>query len=169
VHGHGKLRPAIAGTGELAVLVAVAEELGALQRVELWTVALGAVSIGDSGMRHLLERYPFEQGTYFVNLHHLAVGQPAYVTREGILRERRSDRTLLALASGADAADVSINAEPRQLRQHTLAALPLRWGYPTLTITTHADQRGWTSTDPATLERCVKLVVGIVRALDQAA
>lgn len=163
------LRPAIQGAGDLAVLVAVAEELGELQHVELWTAALGAVSVGDSGIRELLKHYPFEPDTLFVNLHDLTAGQPAYVTREGILREHRSDRTLLALASGADAADVSINAEPRQLRQRTLAALPLRLGYPTLSITSHTDGQRFASVDTRSLERCVKLVVGIIRELDRIA
>ena len=60
-----RLRPAIVGAGELAVLIAVAEELGELQRVELWTVAVGAGSVGDMGHTapvrtlSLWERYMF--------------------------------------------------------------------------------------------------------------
>ena len=160
-------RPAVLGAGELAVLIAVAEELGELQQVELWTVALGAASVGDAGIRHLLDRYPFPAETCFINLHHMTGGQPVFVTREGLLRERRSDRGLLALASAADTADVSINAEPRQLRRRTLAAQPLRAGFRTITITSHTDTPGLTSPNPATLERCVKLVVGMVRKLDE--
>ncbi len=159
-------QPAVLGAGELAVLIAVAEELGELQQVELWTVALGAASVGDAGMRHLLDRYPFAAETCFINLHHMTSGQPVFVTREGLLREHRSNRRLLALASEADAADVSINAEPRRLRRRTLAALPLRAGFRTITITTHADVVGLASPGPATLERCVKLIVGMVRELD---
>ncbi len=56
------LRPAIQGAGDLAVLVAVAEELGELQHVELWTAALGAVSVGDSGIRELLKALPVRAG-----------------------------------------------------------------------------------------------------------
>ncbi len=160
-------RPAILGAGELAVLVAIAEELGELQQVELWTVALGAVSAGDAGIRHLLDRYPFGADTCFINLHHMTAGQPVYVTREGLLREHRSDRRLLALASDADAADVTINAEPRRIRRRTLAAIPLRRGYRAITITSHTDSGGFVSPDPRTLERCVKLVVGIIRELDR--
>ena len=118
-------------------------------------------------MRHLLDRYPFGQDACFVNLHHMTAGQPVFVTREGLLRDLRSDRRLLALASNADAADVTINAEPRQLRTRTLAALPLRRGYRTITITSHPETRGLASPDPRTLERCVKLVVGMIRELDQ--
>ena len=159
--------PATLGTGELAVLIAIAEELGELQQVELWTVALGAVSAGETSMRRLLERYPFDADTCFINLHHLTGGQPVFVTREGLLRELRSDRRLLALASGADAADVTINAEPRQLRQRTLAALPLRHGYRAITITSHPDTGGLTTPAPPALERCVRLIVGMIRELDR--
>ena len=160
-------QPAVHGAGELAVLIATAEELGELQQVELWTVALGAASVGDAGMRHLLDRYPFPAETCFINLHHMTGGQPVFVTREGLLRERRSDRRLLALASEADAADVSINAEPRQLRRRTLATQPLRAGFRTITITSYADAPGLASPHPATLERCVKLIVGMIRKLDE--
>lgn len=161
-----RLQPAIAGAGELAVLIAVAEELGELQRVELWTVAVGAGSVGDTGMRRLFERYPFPTDTFFVNLHQMTTGQPVFVTREGVLREVRSDRRLLALASEADAADVTINAEPRQLRARTLAALPLRRGYGGISISSHPDTRDVANPDPGTLERCVRLIVGMIRQLD---
>jgi hypothetical protein len=160
-------QPAILGAGELATLIAVAEELGELQQVELWTVALGAGSAGDAGVRDLLERYPFGFDTCFINLHHMTTGQPVFVTREGLLRERRSDRRLLVVASEADAADVTINAEPRQLRARTLATLLFRRGYRTITISSHADGHGPPQPDPQTLERCVKLVVGMIRELDQ--
>jgi hypothetical protein len=161
-----RLQPAIAGAGELAVLIAVAEELGVLERVELWTVAVGAASVTDAGMLRLFQSYPFESGTCFVNLHHMTAGQPVFVTREGSLREVRSSRRLLALASEADAADVTINAEPRQLRARTLAAQPLRRGYPAISISSHPDGRGIATPDPGTLERCVRLIVGMIRQLD---
>jgi hypothetical protein len=166
-HWRRRLQPAIVGAGELATLIAVAEELGELQRVELWTVAVGAASVSDAGMRRLFERYPFGTDTCFINLHHMTTGQPVFVTREGVLRESRSDRRLLALASEADAADVTINAEPRQLRVRTLAALPLRRGHATISISSHPDSRGVANPDPGTLERCVRLIVGMIRQLDR--
>ena len=161
-----RLRPAIAGAGELAVLIAVAEELGELQRVELWTVAMGAASAGDVGMRRLFERYPFGNDTCFINLHHMTTGQPVFVTREGVLRERRSDRRLLALASAADAADVTIDAQPRRLRTRTLAALPLQRGYPGISISSHPGSGAVATPEPGALERCVRLIVGMIRQLD---
>lgn len=161
------LQPSSRGTGELAVLIAVAEELAELQQVELWTVGMGAGSAGDAGIDDLLERYPFGADTCFINLHDMAAGHPVFVTREGLLREVRADRRLLALANMADAADVSINAEPRHIRRRTLAAVAHKHGYRALTITTHTDTSGFASPDPRTLERCVKLVVGMIRELDQ--
>jgi hypothetical protein len=118
-------------------------------------------------MVHLLERYPFEADTCFINLHHMTAGQPVYVTREGLLRERRSDRRLLALASQADAVDVTINAEPRRLRLHTQAAVLLRQGRCAITISSQPETHGFVRPDPGTLERCVKLVVGMIREMDQ--
>jgi hypothetical protein len=160
-------QPTLVGAGELAVLIAIAEELSELQQVELWTIALGAVSAGDAGIRHLFERYPFGVETCFINLHHMTTGQPVFVTREGLLHERRSDRRLLAVASEADAVDVSINAEPRRLRRRTLAAALLQRGRRTITITSHPETHGFVRPDPRTLERCVKLIVGMIRELDQ--
>ena len=135
--------------------------------MELWTIAFGAVSAGDAGIRHLFERYPFGVETCFINLHHMTAGQPVFVTREGLLHERRSDRRLLAVASAADAVDVSINAEPRRLRRRTLAASLLQRGYRTITITSYPDTQGFVRPEPPTLERCVKLIVGMIRELDQ--
>jgi hypothetical protein len=160
-------RTALLGAGELATLIAVPEELGELQQVELWSVALGAGSAGDDGIRHLLTHYPFGAETCFVNLHQLVSGQPVFVTREGIFHERRAGRRLLALASGADVADTSINAEPRQLRQRTLATALFRRGYQAITITSHTDAHGLHSPDPGTLARCVKLLAGMIRELDR--
>ncbi|HZB95426.1 MAG TPA: hypothetical protein VE268_05675, partial [Herpetosiphonaceae bacterium] len=155
------------GSGELAALIAIAEELSELRQVELWTVAFGAVSAGNATIHHIFERYPFGVETCFINLHHMTAGQPVFVTREGLLHERRSDRRLLAVASAADAVDVSINAEPRRVRRRTLAAPLLQRGYRTITITSHPDTSGFVRPDPLTLERCVKLVVGMIRELDQ--
>ena len=118
-------------------------------------------------MQRLLERYPFGADTCFVNLHQMSAGQPVFVTREGLLRELRSDRRLLALAGRADADDVTINAEPRQLRERTLAAVPLRRGYQAITISSHPETASFTAPDPHTLERCVRLIVGMIRGLDQ--
>jgi hypothetical protein len=141
--------------------------LSELRQVELWTVAFGAVSAGNATIHHIFERYPFGVETCFINLHHMTAGQPVFVTREGLLHERRSDRRLLAVASAADAVDVSINAEPRRVRRRTLAAPLLQRGYRTITITSHPDTSGFVRPDPLTLERCVKLVVGMIRELDQ--
>lgn len=160
-------RPAVLGAGELAVLIGVAEELGELQQVELWTVAVGGTSTGEAGMQRLLELYPFGVDTCFVNLHQMSAGQPVFVTREGLLREQRSDRRLIALAGRADADDVTINAEPRQLRQRTLAATALRRGYRAITISSHPEASTFTTPDPQTLERCVRLIVGMIRGLDR--
>lgn len=159
--------PAIHGAGELAALLMIAEELEQLKTVEVWAVALGGVSAGHESVRALAERYPFSPAdTRFINLHAINVGQPIFVTREGRLRERRSDRVLLALANETDAADIAIDAEPRRLRERTLAQSVLRLGFRTITISSANAASPFTSPDAETIERCVRLVVGIIRRLD---
>jgi hypothetical protein len=159
--------PAIYGAGELATLLMVAEELESLQAVEVWILALGGSTVGSENIRTLLAHYPFTPAeTCVINLHNVVGGQPVFVTREGLLRERRSDRMLLAAAADADAADIAIDAEPRRLRERTLAHALLQQGFRTLSISSHAHRARYTSPDPETIERCVRLVLGLVRSLD---
>lgn len=160
--------PAIHGAGELTTLLMLAEELDPLQTIEVWIVALGGSSVGHESIRALIERYPFAPGdTYVINLHHISAGQPVFVTREGVLRERRSDRVLFALASDADAADIAIDAAPRRLRQRTLAHSLMQRGFRTITISSHSMSSSYTSPDATTIERCVGLVVGMITRMDQ--
>lgn len=159
-------QPNVWGAGELAALVGITEEVGPLERVELWTVAAGAAMTGDASLRQFLRRYPFDHTTAVINLDCITTGTPVYTTREGSLRERRSDRTLLRLASNADAHDTRINAEPRPLYRRTLAHLPLKRGLRTLTITSHPATAGYHSPTPQTIARCVYLVVGLLHELD---
>jgi hypothetical protein len=159
--------PAIHGAGDLATLLMVAEALEPLSHVEVWIAALGGSTIGEENVEALLDRYPFTPvDTCFINLHAISAGQPVFVTREGMLRERRSDRMLLALADETDAADVSIDAEPRRVQQRTLAQLLLRRGQRAITISSHSDSSPFTSPDADTIERCTRLVAGMIRRLD---
>lgn len=159
--------PAIHGAGDLATLVITAEALEPLSHVEVWIAALGGSTIGHENVAALLARYPFSPiDTCFINLHAIAAGQPVFVTREGLLRERRSDRMLLALADETDAADVSIDAEPRRLQQRTLAYALLGAGQRAITISSYSDSSPFTSPDAATIERCTRLVTGMIRALE---
>jgi hypothetical protein len=163
------LLPAIHGAGELTTLLMVAEELAPLQTIEVWMVALGGGSVGHESIHALIERYPFSPNdTCIINLHNITAGQPVFVTREGVLRDRRSDRVLLALASDTDASDISIDAEPRRLRQHTLAQAFHRLSYRAISISSHSDTSVFASIDAGTVERCVRLVVGMLRGLDAA-
>ncbi len=165
-HARGP-QPGVLGAGELAVLLAISEELEPLAHTELWTVAAGGGMVGDASLRQLLRRYPFDATTAFINLDRMAGGDPVFVTREGALRQRRSDRRLLALAGAADAHDRRINATPRPLRRRTLARLPLGRGLPTITLTSYTDAPGLRSPDPDTLVRCVYLALGMLRELDR--
>ncbi len=156
------------GAGELATLLMVSEELPLLHSVEVWMVALGGGSVGGASIRSLVERYPFSPAdTWVINLHNITAGQPIFVTREGVLRERRSPSMLQALAGETEAADLHIDAEPRRLRRSTAAQAFTRKGFGALTISSHAGGEPYAGPDPFTIERCVRLVVGIIHRLDE--
>jgi hypothetical protein len=168
---------AISHAGALAVLLASAEELSALERTELWAVAIGATSSG-AGLADFLRRYPFDhEMTLFVEIAGIGAGNLSYVTREGVLRERPADARLLQLAAAADAADPLIDAEPRAYRRdRPLAARLLRAGRRALTIAClgpdgETPHRGSLDDTPAaidgpTLDRAMRLVAGLVRQID---
>jgi hypothetical protein len=170
---------AISHAGAVAVLLASAEELNALERTELWAVALGATTSG-AGLADFLRRYPFDRElTLFVEIAGIGAGNLSYVTREGALLERPADARLLQLAAAADAADPLIDAEPRAYRrERTIAARLLRAGRRALTITClgadgETPYRGSLDDTPAaidgpTLDRAMRLVAGLVRQIDAA-
>src|SRR5262245_45341582 len=86
---------AVSHAGALAVLLTSAEELSALERTELWAVALGATRSG-AGLADFLRRYPFDREmTLFIEIAGIGAGNLSYVTREGVLRERPADARLL--------------------------------------------------------------------------
>jgi hypothetical protein len=170
---------AISHAGALAVLLTSAEELSALERTELWAVALGATSSG-AGQADFLRRYPFDQEmTLFVEIAAIGAGNLSYVTRQGVLRERPADARLLQLVAAADAAEPLIDAEPRAYRrERTIAARLLRARKRALMITClgadgETPYRGSLDDTPAvidgpTLDRAMRLVAGLVRQIDTA-
>jgi len=173
--------PAVPGAvnhaGALAVLLASAEELNALERTELWAVALGATS-SDAGLADFLRRYPFDREmTLFVGIEGIGAGELSYVTREGVLAQRPADPALLQFVAATDAADPLINAVPRQYRrERTIAARLLRVGQRAVTIIClgadgEPPYRGSPHDTPdvieaQTLDRAMRLVVGLVRQID---
>ena len=164
--------------GALAVLLSAVEELVAMERVEVWAVGVGAATRSSDGMADLLRRYPFEQeSTLFVSLEGLGSGTLCFLTREGMLREHVADPLLLQLVTAADKADPLVDVEPRPLRSHTLLGHALHHaGRRVLTITclnedgsmpNAGSMRDVPATiDAPTMERAVRLVVGIVQQLD---
>ncbi|MCX7790524.1 MAG: hypothetical protein N2378_07770 [Chloroflexaceae bacterium] len=163
--------PSDGGCVALAALVAVATRLSALERVEVWAVAVGAASSDPWGVISLLRRYPFEpERTLVIALESLAAGQLVYATAEGALRSRPADALLVRLAAAADAADPHIDADPRCLATEGVLAAPLRrLGYRTLTVVTHAAPGATPPSSPADTrlaERATRLVAGLVRQID---
>jgi hypothetical protein len=170
---------AVNHAGALATLLESADSLSALSHTELWAVALGASHSGN-GLADLLRRYPFDQErTLFIGIESIGAGRVSYVTRAGILPQRASDALLLRLAAAADADDPLIDAEPRPYTSEpTLAQQIQRTGRRALTIIgLEADgrpaYRGSMSDTPdqldaQTLDRAVRLVVGLVKKIDSA-
>lgn len=157
------------GSGALAALVAAVTRLGGLARVELWAVGVGAASADQAGIELLARRFPFPPGeTLALSIQRLDRGQLVYVTREGALLARPAAPRLLQLAAAADAADTTIDAEPRPyLADDTLLAPLRRAGIAGLTLLSRPDPSAPpASVDPALIERAARLIVGIVRGLD---
>lgn len=163
------------GAGALAVLLSSAERLNTLRSVELWTVALGATATGNNGLRNLLERYPFPRDeTLFIALEAIDHGYLTYASREGVLKQSPADSLLTQLAATVDADDPLIDAEPRPYRNAPSIVAPLHTrGYRALTLRTHTHTPGITTSDnvldsfdPRMLERATRLLVGIVKQLD---
>jgi hypothetical protein len=162
--------------GALATLLASAEDLTALQHIELWVVALGATP--QSGLTDLLRRYPFERAkTLFIALEGIGSGSLAYVTRVGLIRQVAADPELLRLVAVADAQDPLIDAEPRRYRHSpTIAEILCKAGWQAISIGCFTPDgqppyRGSADDTPAILDanvlnRAVRLVVGLVRQID---
>lgn len=164
--------------GALAVLLSAVEELAAMERVEMWAVGVGAATRSSDGVADLLRRYPFEQGsTLFVSLEGLGNGPLCYLTREGVLREHGADPLLLKLAAAADAADPLIDVEPRPFRSRTVLGHALHQARRRVLTITCLDDNGHmvnagsvndapAAIDASTLERAVRLVIGMMQQLD---
>ncbi len=173
----------------VAVLVVAAEELSDLQTTELWAVATGCEESGLYGMLAFLEAHSFDrESTYFINLDNLGVGQVAYITAEGMLLVHPSDPTLVRLAE--ETANETANETTNEGNEegldvggrpfHTLttdAVGPLVHGYKAMSIMAF-DRQGvlphwhWpTDTidnlEPTALETARRLLLGVVRRLDQ--
>jgi hypothetical protein len=156
-------------TPALAALVPTLGRLTNLRRVELWGVALGAVANGESSAVTLLRNFPFEPAcTFIIGIEDLAGAQLAYATREGAFIGRPTKPQLLRLADAADAADTTIDAEPRPFRaDNGLTAAFRRRGFHTLTVF-GAPGNGAPAVDGALLaEQAVRLVTGIVEQLER--
>lgn len=166
--------------GALAALLESADTLSTLANTELWTVALGATDSG-AGLADLLRRYPFDrQMTLFIAVESIGAGLLSYVTREGRLPQRTADQMLVRLVSETDAGDPLINIEPRPYySEPTLTSALHRGQYRSLTIIgLDADgrpaQRGSLADTPENVEpemvdRAVRLIVGVVKGIDESA
>jgi hypothetical protein len=172
-------RPATSGigAGALAAQIAAAEQTASLQVIELWAVALGSTSHGHGdGLRNFLERYPFPRGeTLFIGIDQLDLGKLSIITREQLVTVRYADPYLLKLLAELDAADPSIDAEPRTTRSGpSLIAPLLRQGYRAVLLSSYArsSDAPAPSGDPldALDERLIgqaaRLIAGLIKKLD---
>lgn len=167
---------AVSHAGALAALLAVAETTDALERVELWAVALGTTALG-AGTADLLRRYPFDrEATLFVSIEGIGVGSLCFVTGGDGPRARPADPLLAELAHAA-AAEPQIEAGPRLYRGgHSLAGALRCAGMRSLAVMCldaagrvplrHTADDAPDQVDAAALERAAQLVAGIVRRLD---
>lgn len=128
----------------LAVLLAVAAELGTLRSVEVWTVALGAANTGPYGVKNLLARYPFPPAeTLFVALERMDCEQLAYTSREGVFAQHATDSLLTHLVETSiqDIATDSRPIVPCIYRAPVSLASPLQArGYRVITLLTRGSR-----------------------------
>jgi hypothetical protein len=140
----------LGSAGALAVLLTVTELLPPLRAVEVWVVALGATTTGNSGINDLLARYPFPtERTLFLALEKVDSEELGYVAHE-VAEGRRSTPSLLAhLAHQASTKVPSLQIQPARSRTVNPLAIPLhRRGYRVLTLRT--------SGNPASLHHLVE-------------
>jgi hypothetical protein len=164
----------------VAVLLASAEELMDMEKTELWAIATGCEESGLCGMLAFMEAHAFpRENTYFINVDNCSAGCASYITSEGMLLRYPSSQELLKLAREV-AAEEGLEVKARSF--HTLptdALVPMVRGYKAMSIMAF-DERGmlpnwhWPTdtvgnVDQATLENAFKLVVGVVRKLDEKA
>jgi hypothetical protein len=159
------------GAGALAVLLGAAAQLGGLREIELWAVALGAASAG--GAARLLSRYPFERdSTLLLVLDSLDAGRLAVVAPARGQGGRPADPLLHTLAA-AHISDPQIDAviAPRPLPAPAAAARSRGLRVATITglgagpAASLDDQLA--GIDGQLVERATRLVVAMVRRLDQ--
>lgn len=171
---------AVNHAGALAVLLSSVEALTHVDQVELWGVGLGATR-SRAGIDDLLRRYPFEpERALFIGLEGIGSNTLTFLTRERLFREQAADQLLVDAALATDAADSRIDAEPRAYKGiPTIGGWLAYRGWRTLTITCrNPDNRAPHSAsaddtpdvvENDILERAVRLVVGVVNHIDQAA
>jgi hypothetical protein len=164
------------GAGALAVLLTAMERLGPLRSVELWAVALGATSTGNSGLLNFLSRYPFpKEQTLFVTLQNIDGDQRVRAAHEGVLRQHAADRELIGLVAALEADDARISSIARPYHSASSIASSLHnRGYRALTLFARR-----TSPRPAAredvlhdfnddlLEQAIRLIISLVKRLDQ--
>lgn len=161
----------------LAVLPRVAEQCRHLRQVEVWFLALGATATGPAGLHDLLQRYPFPKAeTLWIGIEQIDQGQLTFTTREGLLREYPADTLLTRLIADVDAADDTIDIEPRAYNHTASLVTPLlRRGYRAVTLVSRptfanlpANSSNSAGIDtPDMIDRTTRLLLGIIRRLDE--
>jgi hypothetical protein len=152
----------------LATLVPAMAHLSTLHQVELWAIALGATDNGSDTVTMLLRHFPFDPATTLViGVEALVGAQLAYATREGALRGWATSREVLRLADAADAADTTIDAEPRPFRSDGGMTAPFRRRrFRTLTLFGAPGNGEPIVSGHLLAEQAVRLITGIVEQLD---
>ena len=169
--------PYVAGANDnasgIAVLLRLAQELNDPQHTALWFVATGSKESGLHGMRHFLRHYPFpKDAAFFLNLDSIGCGELAVVSAEGVLWPHRADPVLIELARRADP---DVRARPFRAMRTDAQAAQVR-GYRAMSLMAFGEdtlappglEAGDTLTqlNAETMERAVRLAVGIARQLD---
>ncbi|MFV9502931.1 MAG: hypothetical protein AB4911_00040 [Oscillochloridaceae bacterium umkhey_bin13] len=153
----------------LAAVIAAAERLSHLVKVELWVVAVGASSSDPRGVSSLLSRFPFDrEQTLFLAFEQLSGRQLAYLTHEGA--GGHADPQLANLVAQARQHDPLANAQAQRQSQPSSLAAPLRrHGYRTLTLCGSGTAVPSVANEPleaALVDAATRLITAIVHQLE---
>lgn len=139
---HADLTPYSPGANDNASGVGVALALAArlasqpLERSEVWLLFTGCEETGAAGMRAFLDAHPASQDKpdFFLVLDQVGIGVQGVLTRDGLIRKRRTHPLALQVARNASEKLPQVGMDWREGVAYTDALAATRRGLPALSL-----------------------------------
>jgi hypothetical protein len=166
-----------------AIVLSLAEQFAhePLERTELWALCTGCEEATLTGIRAFLDKHGDElKDACFIDLECLGIGEPRYITFEGMLKRYHSNPGLLrAAVDAAKAVDDPAITGMALPSGYTETAIVVRRGMRGITVMAFPpgahDVPHWHQTsdrmanlDPQTIDRSERFVAALIRELDSA-